>query len=75
MRRLDHDKRQELMVKPELKEGQQQKKEKTKEQKVSQGDSQEKKAGKGRKQTSSGEDFGLIEKNGLVQKKEWVFRC
>jgi hypothetical protein len=68
MQRLDQDKRQEIMIKPELKETKEQKKEQTKE--TSQEDSLEKKQSKGRKMKDHGsEDSGLIEKKRTSNKK------
>ena len=69
--RLDQEQRQELMNKPELKEGKEQTKGKEKSQELGREDQSEKKQGKGRKVNggSSGEDNGLVTKKRSSNKK------
>lgn len=69
--RLDQEQRQELMNKPELKEGKEQGKGKEKSQELGKEDQPEKKQGKGRKVNggSAGEDNGLVTKKRSSNKK------
>lgn len=69
--RLDQEQRQELMNKPELKEGKEQTKGKEKSQELGREDQSEKKQGKGRKVNggNAGEDKGLVTKKRSSSKK------
>jgi hypothetical protein len=69
--RLDQEQRQELMNKPELKEGKEQGKGKEKGQELGKEDQPEKKQGKGRKVNggAAGEDNGFVTKKRSSSKK------
>lgn len=74
MQRMDQDQRQEMMVKPELREGKDkdQSKEKNKDQEMGKEDQPEKKQSKGRREngnSAAGEENGLVTKKRTSNKK------